>query len=188
MAFGIIAIGHVRFEKSTFLTTVTNEPLSHRTSNYVIALCVLLICAMQFGLILVKHELRLRLVLTRFSLWRRLQNQTLTTSFSRWRLLAIRAISWEDGLLFSTKLCSRASLAPRLQSETRERGNKKKRLWVHLVNGIFCTFDLYSTHLIVVLLFLFRSFIPILSLYKAARNNSRFCKDIRIHLSGWLLV
>lgn len=99
---------------------------AHRTSNYVIALCVLLICAMQFGLILVKHELRLRLVLTRFSLWRRLQNQTLTTSFSRWRPLAIRAISWEDGLLFSTKLRSRASLAPRLQSEAREREIKKK--------------------------------------------------------------
>lgn len=79
---------------------------------------------MQFGLILVKQALRLRLVLTRFSLWRLLQNQTLTTSFSRWRPLAIRAISCEDGLLFSTKLRSRASLAPRLQWETggREEG------------------------------------------------------------------
>lgn len=70
---------------------------------------------MQFGLILAKQELRFRLVLTRFSLCRLLQNQTRTTSFSRWRPLAIRAISWEDGLLFSTKLRSRASLAPRLR-------------------------------------------------------------------------
>lgn len=92
--------------------------------DYVIGLCVLHICRMQCGLSLFKQELRLRLVLTRFSLWRLLQNQTLTTSFSRWRPLAIRAISWEEGLLFSIKLCSRASLAPRLQLGTREREEK----------------------------------------------------------------
>lgn len=107
------------FAVKWFLQHISLQPppdwrWTDRTLNYVIGLCALLICAMQFGLILLKQELRVRLVFTRFSLWRRLQNHTLTTSFSRWRPLAMRAISWEDGLFFSTKLRSRASLAPRL--------------------------------------------------------------------------
>ena len=116
-------LSNIRFINNTFSPAQkgasVRPQVDKHSLTYVIGLCVLLICAMQFGLILVRQELRLRLVLTRFSLWRLLQNQTLTTSFSRWRPLAILAISWEDGLLFSTKLRSRASLAPRLQWETR---------------------------------------------------------------------
>lgn len=87
------------------------------TLTYVSGLWVLFICVMQFEPILPRQELRFRLVLTRFSLCRLLQNHTRTTSFSRWRPLAMRAISCDDGLLFSTKLCSSASLAPRLQRQ-----------------------------------------------------------------------
>lgn len=143
-----------------------------RTLNYVIGLCALLICAMQFELILLKQELRVRLVFTRFSLWRRLQNHTRTTSFSRWRPLAIRAISWEDGLLFSTKLRSRASLAPRLQGETRKREEGGWAIWNPTTSyDTDRIFSSYGWYLIVVLLFLLRSFIPILSLYKAAEGK-----------------
>lgn len=93
------------------------NPLTGFSLSYVSGRCVLFICVMQFEPILPRQELRLRLVLTRFSLCRLLQNHTRTTSFSRWRPLAMRAISCDDGLLFSTKLCSRASLAPRLQRQ-----------------------------------------------------------------------
>lgn len=130
-------------------------------------LCVLFICVMQFGLILVKQELRLRLVLTRFSRWRLLQNQTRTTSFSRWRPLAIRVISWEEGLLFSTKLLSKASLAPRLQGQRR---NDVKIINFLRLNLLYANFYTFNSHLIVVLLFLFLSFIPVLSLYKATES------------------
>lgn len=98
--------------------------LDELTGPQAIGLCILLICGRQFGLILVRQELRLRLVFTRFSLWRLLQNHTLTTSFSRWRPLAMRAISCEEGLLFSMKLRSRASFAPRLRWRTREGRDK----------------------------------------------------------------
>lgn len=64
---------------------------------------------------LVMKELWCRLVLTLFSLCLRLQNQTRTTSFSKWRPSAMRTISCEDGLLFSTKFLSNASFAPRLR-------------------------------------------------------------------------
>lgn len=123
---------------------------------------------MQFELILAKQELRL--VLTRFSLWRLLQNHTRTTSFSRWRPFAIRAISWEDGLLFSTKLCSRASLAPRLDWESSREREKKSLLKKDSHKA-----DLKKKcfYLIVVLLFLFRSFIPILSLFRAEGTDVR---------------
>lgn len=60
-------------------------------------------------------ELWCRLVLTLFSLCLRLQNQTRTTSFSKWSPSAIRTISCDDGLLFSTKFLSSASFAPRLR-------------------------------------------------------------------------
>lgn len=99
----------------------------------------------QFALSLFKQELRFRLVFTRFSRCRLLQNQTLTTSFSRWRPLAIRAISWEDGLLFSTKLCSSASLAPRLQRQGQDKDHTNLVLYeMHNVSPRPDTWWLFS--------------------------------------------
>lgn len=60
-----------------------------------------------------------RLVFTLFSLCLLLQNQTLTTSFSRLSPSAILMISWEEGLLCSPKCLSRASLAAILDKETK---------------------------------------------------------------------
>lgn len=62
----------------------------------------------------IENKLWFRLVFTRFSLCLRLQNQTLTTSFSRFSSSAIRMISWEEGLFCSPKCRSRASLAAML--------------------------------------------------------------------------
>ena len=46
----------------------------------------------------------------RFSFCRRLQNQTLTTSFSSWRDSARWVISWAEGFGLLQKCCSRAPL------------------------------------------------------------------------------
>lgn len=60
-----------------------------------------------------------KLVFTLFSLCLLLQNQTLTTSFSRLSPSAILIISWEEGLLCSPKCLSRASLAAILEQKVK---------------------------------------------------------------------
>lgn len=181
MAFGIIAIGHVRFEKSTFLTTVTNEPPSQtRSSNLELCHCSLRFTHLCYA------------VRTDFGQTRAEVKAGFNTFFplaavaepnSDHFFLQMEAFGYpgyflRGWLTFLHKAVLKGLLSSKATEWNKGEGEyKKKRLWVHLVNGIFCTFDLYNTHLIVVLLFLFRSFIPILSLYKAARNNSRFCKD-----------